>query len=113
MATITSHTLNGVDGSHAGGIPVRLRCLDTEREIFSTQMDAGGRLSQVLPPEEVQSGQRLELVFELANYWRAQGHSSSRTVTEIVLRFTIEDTSGDYHMPLIISPYSYSSWRSS
>ena len=46
MAVVSSHTLNGVDGTHAGGIAVSLRNLNTGETLFDTAMDDGGRLVQ-------------------------------------------------------------------
>ena len=52
MALITSHTLNGVDGSHAGGIRVQLIATTAgAAPLFDTEMDAGGRLSQTVSPD--------------------------------------------------------------
>ncbi|WP_299869635.1 hydroxyisourate hydrolase [uncultured Hoeflea sp.] len=111
MATITSHTLNGSDGTHAGGIPVTLTNLTTRTLLFRAVMDDGGRLSQSVAPSLVEPSATYELVFDLAAYWAARGSPAS--VAQIVLRFTMRDPEGAYHMPVIFNPNSYSMWCSS
>jgi 5-hydroxyisourate hydrolase-like protein (transthyretin family) len=114
MAVISSHTLNGADGTHAGGIRVRLTSLASGETLFDTEMDAGGRLSRNVDLTGTDPASRYELTFETGPYWRARGAPSAgaRTIDEIVLRFCMPDPDARYHMPLIISPHSYSTWAS-
>ena len=46
MAILSSHTLNGMNGTHAGGFPVRLINITKNSEIFSTIIDNNGRLEK-------------------------------------------------------------------
>ena len=112
MATVSSHTLNGVDGSHAGGIAVRLVDLATGRTVFDTRMDDGGRLIQEVAAPDPEG--RYELVFQTGAYWQARvpGTHGARIMDEIVVRFTMPDPEGRYHIPLILSPHGYSLWSS-
>ena len=112
MATITSHTLNGVDGSHAGGIKVFLHRVGVSEPLMSGQMDEGGRLSLEVDPALVDPSATYELVFATAAYWRDRGLDDQTIIAEIVLRFQMPDASAKYHMPVIVSPYSYSTWKS-
>ena len=111
MAKITSHTLNGFDGSHAAGIAVQLRNTKNGYVIFSTEMDAGGRLSQDVSAHHVEPDISYELIFDTGTYWAARGIDAK--TKEIVLRFEIDDPDGAYHMPIIINPNAYSIWISS
>ena len=111
MAKLTSHTLNGSDGTHAGGIAVTLRGLTTGETLLSAVMDDGGRLAVDIPPNQIDTEKTYELVFETGPYWLARGVSA--TVQEIALRFTMPDPEGSYHMPVILNPNSYSMWMSS
>lgn len=111
MATLTSHTLNGSDGTHAGGIAVTLSNLSAGTVTFTAQMDAGGRLSQNIAPGDVDPTATYELVFDTGPYWAAR--SIPATVTQIALRFAMPDPAGTYHMPVILNPNSYSMWSSS
>ncbi len=112
MAVVSSHTLNGVDGSHAGGIAVRLLNLDTGATVFETAMDDGGRLVQEVADPDPHA--RYELVFQTGTYWDArvaQSHGT-RLMQEVVVRFAMPDPAGRYHIPLILSPHGYSLWSS-
>ncbi len=118
MATITSHTLNGTDGTHAGGIKVSLVEITAEgnrRLVFETETDPGGRMARELDPTEIDSTARYELVLETGTYWEGRNipHDGPQIMDEIVVRFRMPDTSGKYHIPLILSPNSYSVWWSS
>ena len=112
MAVVSSHALNAVDGSHAGGIAVRLVNLGTGETLFDATMDEGGRL--VREVAVAQPTARYELAFQTGAYWEsrvAQTHGV-RIIDEVVLRFTMPDPAGRYHVPLILSPHGYSLWCS-
>lgn len=110
MALVTSHTLDGTDGTHAGGIPVTLTNLSTGRVLFSVTTDEGGRLSEEIDPELVDPSAKYELLFDISDYWAL--HRRPASVTEIALRFVMADPSGLYHKPIILNPNSYSMWSS-
>ena len=110
MAKLTSHTLNGSDGTHAGGIAVTLRDLSNGAVLLTAEMDTGGRLSTEIPAGKIDPTATCELVFETGPYWAARGVTA--TVQEIALRFTMPDPDGAYHMPVILNPNSYSMWMS-
>jgi len=112
MATVSSHTLNATDGSHAAGISVRLVNLCTGTELFSAAMDEGGRLAQTIDLTGAQPADRYELSFATGPYWAALGHENPRVIQEIVLRFAMPDPSARYHCPIILSPFGYSTWAS-
>jgi len=112
MAVVSSHTLNSVDGSHAGGIAVRLVNLDTGATVFDTAMDDGGRLAEEVADPDPKA--RYEMVFQTGAYWQgrvAQAHGV-RIMDEIVVRFAMPERDGRYHIPLILSPHGYSLWSS-
>ncbi|MDA9229183.1 hydroxyisourate hydrolase [Rhodobacteraceae bacterium] len=110
MATLTSHTLNGTDGSHAGAIKVKLIEVDGQT-IFETEIDDGGRLKQEIEPSKVNPSSIYELTFETGQYWLERGFE--QIMDQVVLRFRMPDPEGTYHMPIIINPNSYSTWWSS
>ena len=110
MVTLSSHTLNGSDGTHAGGIPVTLTNLKTGEVSFKAQMDEGGRLSQSIEPLSIDLDTIYELLFDTGPYWATR--EMPATVTQIALRFVMSDPNGTYHMPIIINPNSYSMWSS-
>ena len=110
MANITSHTLDGFSGNHTAGIEVFLIDTKTGRKVFRSKMDQGGRLSIEIQSEDINPSTIYELVFETGAYWEAIGIRAR--VSEIVLRFQMENPNGSYHMPIIINPHSYSTWIS-
>jgi 5-hydroxyisourate hydrolase len=110
MATLTSHTLNGTDGSHAGAIKVKLIEVDGQT-IFETEIDDGGRLKQEIEPSKINPSSIYELTFETGQYWLERGFE--QIMDQVVLRFKMPDPEGSYHMPIIINPNSYSTWWSS
>ena len=111
MAKITSHTLNGFDGTHAEGIGVQLRNTKNGSVIFSTEMDAGGRLSQDVSADQIEPDVSYELIFDTGTYWTGRGIDAK--IKKIALRFEMHHPEGAYHMPIIINPNAYSTWISS
>ena len=113
MATLSSHTLNGTDGTHAGGIPVTLIQVSGP-VLFTTEMDDGGRLSQDIPADQIDPDATYQLIFDTALYWetRAVPRTGAQIMDQIVLQFRMPDPTARYHMPVILSPNSYSVWWS-
>ena len=114
MAIITSHTLNGSNGSHAGEISVYLKNLNSNEIVFQTSMDSGGRLNKTVSSESIDENAKYELVFKTRNYWEKQDiyKNKDRVVEEIVIRFKMPNKNKKYHFPIILSPNSYSTWWS-
>ena len=106
MAIVSSHTLNGMNGTHASGIRVRLMNITQNLEVFISHIDPSGRLEKNVD--------RFELIFETGEYWNSLGLSSSdnQIISEVVLRFSMPNKNARYHMPVILSPNSYSTWAS-
>ena len=114
MAVLTSHLLSGLDGTHASGISVTLfQMKSTGRpdKIFSKITDQGGRFSAEFKAEA--NGQ-YELVVKIGDYFNTvkSEKSDTRVISDIVIRFVTNDSDGRYHIPIIISPNSYSCWWS-
>ncbi|MFN0163903.1 MAG: hydroxyisourate hydrolase [Burkholderiales bacterium] len=118
MATLTTHTLNSVDGTHAGSVGVSLYRVapDGSRQvIFEAETDAGGRLSQRIAEDQVDPTAAYELVFQTGAYFAARNLSlpGLRLQKEAVIRFCMPDPAAAYHMPLVMAPNGYSVWLSS
>lgn len=112
MATLSTHVLNGVDGTHAGGIAIRLVNLTTGVELLSAATDAGGRLSETVDLAGSDSADLFELTFASGSYWREHGMEGGPIVGEIALRFVMPVHDARYHVPVILSPNSHSCWVS-
>ena len=114
MAVLTSHLLSGLDGTHAGGISVTLFQMKSRGgsvKVFSKITDQGGRFSAEF---EAEANSQYELVVKIGDYFDTvqSEESNIRVISDIVIRFVANDSDGRYHIPIIISPNSYSCWWS-
>ena len=115
MAILSSHFLNGADGTHAGEVAVSVWLLSDGQErhlVFESKSEVDGRFEEEIP---VDTDANYEMVVDTGAYFRerAQKQSSLQICEKIVIRFRMPDPSRRYHIPIIISPNSYSCWWSS
>jgi 5-hydroxyisourate hydrolase len=118
MAVITTHLLNSVFGTHAGGVGIGLVRIDrsgVRTMVFERETDAGGRLAEPVRIAKEHADAEYELVFQTGRYFAAQSlpQPTKQILKEIVIRFSIPDLDANYHIPLMIAPNSYSVWWSS
>lgn len=111
MATVSSHILNAVDGTHAGGIAVTLVNLRSGRTLFEAETDAGGRLSESVDLSDALPSDLYQITFRTGPYWDKAGAPPGR-MPEIVLHLLMPDPHATYHSPIIASPNGYSLWVS-
>ncbi|MEO6192091.1 MAG: hydroxyisourate hydrolase [Thermoanaerobaculia bacterium] len=109
MSGITTHVLDTSRGRPASGVPVilEIRSEDGWREIGRAETDADGRVRQ-LPPPVVGI---YRLTFQIETYFQAQAIEGFYPEASIV--FHVRDASQHYHVPLLLSPYGYSTYRGS
>ena len=116
MGKLTTHVLDTANGTPGQGIAVTLYRLDKGRqEILRTQTNHDGRCdSPLLEGAALQAG-TYELVFAAGDYFRSRGQQLPEPlfVDEVVLRFGIANPGAHYHVPLLVSPWSYSTYRGS
>jgi 5-hydroxyisourate hydrolase len=119
MATgfLTTHVLDTARGCPASGLNIQLFSLhDSDTAILIAQMltNSDGRTdSPILPAENFRTG-NYQLVFAAGDYLRAQGICDDILfLDEVVVRFGITDSDQHYHVPLLLSPYGYSTYRGS
>ena len=115
MARLSSHFLNGIDGTHAGEVRVSLWQIgkDHSRElVFESQSEADGRFAEEVAAD---ADAQYEMVVDSGAYFRkhAQKQDGQQICDEIVIRFQMPDPARRYHIPIIMSPNSYSCWWSS
>ncbi|KAJ7424209.1 cadherin-1-like isoform X1 [Willisornis vidua] len=112
--TLTTHVLNTVTGLPAAGLAIRLDQLQEPgpqwRELAQRHTDTDGRSRPLLAAGQAKAG-TYKLRFETAAYWQGLGHTSFYPYVEVI--FTITDPAQKLHVPLLISPYSYSTYRGS
>ncbi len=113
MSGITTHVLDTSRGRPASGVPVLLemRSEDGWREIGRAETDPDGRARQLLPAGSVLTEGVYRLTFGIETYFQAQGIEGFYPEASIV--FHVRDTAQHYHVPLLLSPYGYSTYRGS
>jgi len=109
MATVSSHVLDSVAGSHAEGVRVQLFCLwgDARSPVFDQATDAEGRISEQV---EIDQSAEYELVFHGRDYFAARGLGGASPVACVVVRFVMDDDARRYHIPVMLAPHSCSAW---
>lgn len=115
MGLLTTHVLDTAQGKPAAGIPVTLYRVESARVLVSESItNQDGRTDAPLLSEERFTAGTWELVFEVAQYFSNSGLKTDTPpfLDQVTLRFT---TSRDdhYHVPLLVSPWSYSTYRGS
>ncbi|MCM5558275.1 hydroxyisourate hydrolase [Pleomorphomonas sp. JP5] len=115
---LTTHVLDTATGRPAVGLRIELWAirLDGARDLVREAItNDDGRIDGALLAGSALSSGIYELVFHAGDYLRAVGHSlADPAFLDIVpIRFGIADASAHYHVPLLISPYGYSTYRGS
>ena len=115
---LTTHVLDTASGKPARGVTVSLFAIDASgarRLIKSTQTNGDGRCDAPFLSGAQMAVGAYELVFEVAAYFRAAGVALSDPpfLDVVPIRFGIADADAHYHVPLLISPYGYSTYRGS
>lgn len=117
MGRLSTHVLDTARGKPAAGLAVRLySCRDEERLLLKSAVTNGdGRTDQPLLADNDLATGVYELVFSAGDYHRAQ-HADLGTpafLEKVVVRFGVSDAASNYHVPLLLSPYGYSTYRGS
>ena len=117
MGRISTHVLDLAAGKPAAGVRVELyRTEGASRVPRATAVtNADGRTDQpLLAGDSVEAGV-YELVFAAGEYLRSSGMplSDPPFLDEVTIRFGVADASGNYHVPLLLSPFGYSTYRGS
>ncbi|XP_053742764.1 5-hydroxyisourate hydrolase-like [Synchiropus splendidus] len=113
-SSLTTHVLNIGDGLPAARLPLSLHRLDAEVMIWhmvtvgTTNED--GRCPGLISREEFKPGM-YKIRFETGVYWESLGQTSFYPYIEVV--FSITDTEQKFHLPLLMSRFSYSTYRGS
>ena len=102
---LTTHVLDTARGRPASGVQIELFRLDPRRPLKAVATNADGRTDEpLLTTLEVG---RYELLFFVGGYF------GEGLYDEVPIRFRIADADADYHVPLLVSPWSYSTYRGS
>jgi 5-hydroxyisourate hydrolase len=116
MARLSTHVLDTARGTPAGGIVIELHAAGEEHRLIRRAVtNNDGRTDEpLLSGERIEPG-LYELRFHAADYFRASGTPVSEPpfLDVVVVRFGIADPGGSYHVPLLLSPYGYATYRGS
>jgi 5-hydroxyisourate hydrolase len=117
LAKLSTHVLDTAHGCPASGMKIELWSLDGEdRELLITaKTNADGRTEQpLLSAEEMKPGQ-YEIIFFAGDYFAAKSPTlpKIRFLDKVPVRFGIADAGASYHVPLLCSPWAYSTYRGS
>jgi 5-hydroxyisourate hydrolase len=114
MSAITTHVLDTAAGRPAYGVPVVLETLSAAGEwqtVGQGVTDMDGRLRDLLAAGEGLAHTTYRLTFDTATYFSAQRVESF--YPQVTVTFSVRDASAHYHVPLLLSPYGYSTYRGS
>ena len=108
---ITTHVLDTSRGKPAATVGIKLEMRRDEKweEVGRGETDADGRC-KTLTPENMQPGM-YRLCFDVGSYFRER-HTET-FFPETVVIFTVADVTAHYHVPLLVSPFGYSTYRGS
>lgn len=113
MGQLSTHVLDLSSGRPAANLRITLHREGQLLKTVTTNSD-GRTDAPLLTGDELKAGV-YDLVFQVDEYFRAQGSVTTAPpfLGEVVIRFGVADTNGKYHVPLLVSPYGYSTYRGS
>ena len=117
MSSLTTHVLDTAHGLPAAGMTVELFSIDGETRtlVKTVTTDSNGRCAEPMLDGEAFRVGAWELVFHVADYFISLGVElpDPPFLDRVTLRFGIADSAEHYHVPLLVSPWSYSTYRGS
>ena len=116
-AKLSTHVLDTAHGCPAAGMKIELWLLDGEERTLVTtaKTTADGRTEMpLLAADEMKAGQ-YEIIFFVGDYFGVKGTPlpKLRFLDKVPVRFGLADAGASYHVPLLCSPWSYSTYRGS
>lgn len=113
MGQLSTHVLNLSTGRPAANLRIDLHC---EGQLLKTVItNADGRTDAPLVTGDDFKKGIYELIFHVAEYFTSQAVATPEPpfLSEVVIRFGVADITSKYHVPLLVSPYGYSTYRGS
>ncbi len=114
MSTISTHILDTSRGAPASGVAISLEMQNTDEswtELSHAWTDDDGRVKPFFLVEQPLPGGTYRLSFDTEGYFSGLGVENF--YPQVIVIFKIDDTNQHYHVPLLISPYGYSTYRGS
>ena len=115
---LTTHILDTMRGKPGAGVRVELFALDAggaPRRIAEAVTNADGRTETPLLAGEAMKAGRYELLFHIGDYFKRSGAAAGDPpfLDVVPVRFAVADPAAHYHVPLLASPWSYTTYRGS
>lgn len=114
MSPITTHVLDTARGAPAAGVRIFLEQRAADGSFLRVghgETDADGRLRTLLPPTVHLVTGVYRLIFETGAYYKS--HDIDGFYPEVCVAFEVRDRAQHYHVPLLLSPFGYSTYRGS
>ena len=115
MGFLTTHVLDTANGCPAEGVRIALYQLPEQHLLCEVVTNADGRVdAPLLNTDDFKVG-RYQLVFYTQQYFINKGNDLTQPafLDDVVIRFGIANEADHYHVPLLVSPWSYSTYRGS
>jgi 5-hydroxyisourate hydrolase len=116
MARLSTHVLDTAKGKPAGGLKIELYQIGETRQHLKTVVtNRDGRTDEPLLSGDTIPVGIYELIFYAGDYLKASGIllPEPAFLDQVVIRFGIAEEAGHYHVPLLLSPFGYSTYRGS
>ncbi|MCS6997235.1 MAG: hydroxyisourate hydrolase [Casimicrobiaceae bacterium] len=118
MGKLSTHVLDTMHGGPAAGVAIELYAIDESgaaRLITRATTNADGRTDAPLLKDDAVRRGRYRLVFHVGEYFRARGVALPEPpfIDRVTVEFGIAEDGGSYHVPLVCSPWAYSTYRGS
>ncbi len=106
MSALTTHVLDTTRGQPAAGMKIELWSLDKKALLKTISTNKDGRTDAPLLDGDSMAPGNYELIFFVSDYF-----GEKKFLDRVPVRFIISDASTKYHVPLLVSPWSYSTYR--
>jgi 5-hydroxyisourate hydrolase len=108
MSSLTTHVLDTARGCPARGMTIELWSVDRSAKLKTVRTNEDGRVDSPLLADKEMIAGTYELVFLVGDYFEER-----RFLDRVPVRFVISDATAKYHVPLLVSPWAYSTYRGS
>jgi 5-hydroxyisourate hydrolase len=112
MTGVSTHVLDTAKGGPATDVPVRLERQERSGEwrvVSSARSDSDGRCGQLLSGGQELAPGTYRLTFDTASYFSAQGLSGLYPIVQVT--FSVREGDAHFHIPLLLSPHGYTTYR--
>ena len=115
MGRLTTHVLDISNGCPGAAIRIDLFRVGQTEAISSAITNTDGRCPKPLLEDDSFAAGEYELVFHAGDYFNEKGQADGthRFLDRVVIRFGINEENQHYHVPLLLSPFGYSTYRGS